>query len=331
VTSQDFWTTFRTWFQKFRGTLWFRVTYLVLLGLLVAQLYLLTGTAVACLVLLLMPVTVFVVPFWLGERKLKRFAGNALVVFVIAILLAAAMSTQALLSQNQAVEIRSFDFQSSPTMSLANGTVTPYKAPPGTPFSFTVKLFTTNNGTTSQYRVFLNLTVVKGVSGFDRPSFPMAYTPGNGSSNNTRNGSLYKTQLANLTDSIYGYGFSVYDGDKNWTYAGPDFGPITASGWTFYGFFVYVTTLSGVMLLAIITYLAILFLWWYMGRARETRARMMSRAPAIPKGRGKPSAKPEEVPAGKAAKAAAFTCTNCGADVSETDTKCPKCGAVFED
>ncbi|TLZ78996.1 MAG: zinc ribbon domain-containing protein [Methanobacteriota archaeon] len=33
----------------------------------------------------------------------------------------------------------------------------------------------------------------------------------------------------------------------------------------------------------------------------------------------------------KASKAAAFTCTNCGADVDESAEKCPKCGAVFEE
>ena len=327
MASRDFWVSFRTWFQKFRGTVWFRATYLVLLGLIVAQLYLLTGTAVACLVLLLMPVTVFVVPFWLGERKMKRFALNAVVVFVIAIFLAAAMSTQALLSQTQAIEIHSLDIQQSRTMVLANGTVTPYKAPPSTPFTFRVRLITTANGTPDVYRVYLNLTVVKGFTGFERPSYQMTFVPGSGSFNNTQNGSLYEKVLSNLTDSIYGYGFSSSDRDKNWTFAGPDFGPITASGWTFYGFFVYVTALSGVMLLALITYFAILFLWWYMGRARAARTRMTSREPKIPKGRPKPA----DEPSGKASKAAAFTCTNCGADVSETDAKCPKCGAVFED
>ena len=328
MTFQDLFASLRTSFQKFRPTRWFRIVYLVLLGVLVAQLYLLTASAIACLVILLMPVSVFVVPYWFGERRLRGFAGNAVLVFGIAILLAAAMSTQALLAQNEAVPLRSLDFQTRGNMTLANGTVAPYHAAPTLPFTFRVKLTTTRDGDPGNFSVFLNLTIVTGLSGFERPSHPMDYDPGNGSSNNTKNGTWYVTRFA-LTDSIYGYGFSVSDRDKNWTLAGPDFGPLTASGWTFYGFFVYFTALSGVMLLAFVFYFGVVFMWWYTRRARENRARLPTAAANAPKERPKPGPSPEPGP--KAAKAAAFTCTNCGADVSEADDKCPKCGAVFED
>jgi len=328
VTSKDLLASLRRFIQKFRNTLWFRITYLVLLGVLVAQLYLLTATAIACLVILLMPVSVFVVPYWLGERRMRAFAGNAFLAFGIAILVAAAMSTQALLVQNEAVPIQSLDFQKSGNMTLANGTVTPYHAAPSVPFTFRVNLTTARDGDPQNFSVFLNLTVVTGLGGFERPFYKMVYDPGNGSANNTRNGAWYVTRQ-NLTDSIYGYGFSVTDGDRNWTFAGPDFGPLTASGWTFYGFFVYFTALSGVMLLAFVFYFGVLFMWWYTRRARAARGLRPARPADIPKDRPKAGPSPESGP--KAAKAAAFTCTNCGADVSEGDDKCPKCGAVFED
>lgn len=329
VTSQDLLASLRTMFQKYRKTMWFRVTYLLLLGVLVAQLYLLTASALACLVLLLIPVSVFVVPYWLGERKLKRFGANALLVFAIAILLAAAMSTQALLSQRDAIPLRSFpEFQPS-TMVLTNGTVNPYQAPPPGPFTFRVKLTTTTNATPANFSVFLNLTIVTGLSGFERPLNAMAYSPGNDSATNTRNGTWYETRL-NLTDTIYGYGFSVRDEDGNWTLAGPDFGPLTASGWTYFGFFVYFTALSGVILVAFLFYYAILFLWWYTMRARQGRAALAAGSTEIHKpSAAKAATTAESSP--KAGKAAAFTCTNCGADVGEADEKCPKCGASFED
>jgi hypothetical protein len=328
VNREELLAAFRTWFQKFRKTPWFRVTYLVLLGVIAAELYLLALSPLACVIILLIPVSIFVVPYWLGERKLTRFALNALVVFLIAILLASAMSTQALLSQTQAVELRS----AAPAgrMALTNGTVMPYRAPPSTSFTFRVKLTTIANGTPSTYAVHLNLTAVRGFT-IDQSSSPLV--PANGSSPNTRNGTWYETRLSNLGDAVYIYAFSVRDRGRNWTYTGVEIGPLTASGWTYYGFFLYIwSVLSQVTLISVVGYFAILFLWWYMVRARKLRAKGLpsaARKEAPKEGSREPW--PTTDPGGKASKAAAFTCTNCGADVTETDAKCPKCGAVFED
>ena len=342
MTREELLVSFRTWFQKFRATIWFRITYLVLLGIIVAELYILTLSPLACLVVLLMPVSTFVVPYWLGERKLRRFAENLAVVFLIAIVLAAAMSTGALLAQKESVPVQSFTDLSNSPMALTNGTVSPYRAPPQTTFTFRVKLTTASSSTPDKYHVFLNLTVVQGLNNFDRRPFQMTYLGANVSLNNTKTGSWFVVNQT-LGDSIYGYAFSVTDLRSNWTYAGPDLGPVTASGWTFYSFFLQVTALSQVTTLAVVTYFAILFLWWYTTRAREARAKAMSRASGVPKegakedskGASKEASKESSESAltfgGKASKATAFTCTNCGADVDETDAKCPKCGAVFED
>jgi len=318
------------WFQQFRKTPWFRVTYLILLGVIVSQLYLLALSALACVVVLLIPVTVFVVPYWLGERKMRRFALNAAIVFLIAILLAAAQSTQALLVQNQAVELRSAD--PAGRMVLTNGTVMPYRGALSTPFTFRVKLTTAGSAGPPAYALYLNFTAVRGTT-IDQSSSAMVYSPGNGSSLNTHNGTWYETQLSNLGDAVYLYAFSVWDRDRNWTYTGVEIGPLTASGLTYYGFFLYIwSVLSQVTLIAVVGYFAILFLWWYTLRARQLRAKgaaSPARKESAKEGPREPW--PSTDPGGKASKAAAFTCTNCGADVSETDKKCPKCGAVFED
>ena len=331
MTAQDILNVLRKMFQRFRGTPWFRVTYLVLLGLIVAQLYTLTQSPVACIAILLMPVSVFVVPYWLGERKMRRFAENAAPVFAIAILVAAATFTQSLLAQPDPLELRSFPtFQSTPTMVLSNGTVQPYHAPPDTNFTFRVKLTTSVNGAPGDYLVYLNLTVVRGLNAFERPSFAMAFDAANSTSNNTLNGTWFAKRMT-LGDSIYGYGFSVRDQGTNWTVSGADFGPLTASGWTYYGFFTYATAFS--MTLPVIFYFLILFMWWYTRRSRQARTRMLGKLPEASASKDEPTDKPKaEIEFGsKASKAAAFTCTNCGADVRESDAKCPKCGAVFED
>lgn len=329
VASEDLVASLRKAFQKFRGTPWFRVTYLVLLGLVVAQLYLLTASAVACVAVLLMPVSVFVVPYWLGERKLRRFAANAVPVFLVAILVAAAMSTEALLAQSEAIPLRGAAFGPGIVMALANGTVVPYRDPPTETFTFRVRLTTTYVDSPSNYSVMLNLTVLTGLASFETVSHPMAARPANASENNTKNGAWYETRL-NLTDAIYISAFAARNASGSaWARTGADFGPIIASGWAFYGFWVYATSFS--MVLPFTFYFLILFMWWYTVRAREMRTRMLARTGGPGKGKEKESPGPTSESGGKASKAAAFTCTNCGADVDETDKKCPKCGAVFED
>src|SRR5438552_1985107 len=77
VNREELLASFKKWFQEFRATRYFRITYLLLLGAVVAQLYVLSRSTVFCLVVLLIPISIFVVPYWLGERKLKRFAGRS--------------------------------------------------------------------------------------------------------------------------------------------------------------------------------------------------------------------------------------------------------------
>ena len=318
-------------FRAFRKTRWFRVTYLILLGLIVSQMYFLTRGTIACLVILLMPILVFVFPYWIGERKARRLAVNALPVFLIAIVVAAAAYTQFVVSADRAIPLQSFPgFQSSDTMALSNGTVTPYRANPSQPFTFRVELKTTVNGSASNYRVYLNLTQVSGITGVDLPGIGMVPSPGNNTTN-TKKGTWYETHQ-NLTDAIYAYSFAVWDNDTNWTLSGIDFGPITASWGAFYGLIVYFVGTS--MILPLIFYYLILFLWWYTARTRQLRTRELGKTPEIPKEKpgtkAEPVGKPKSEPSEKAAKAAVYTCTNCGADVGEDDEKCPKCGAVFE-
>jgi len=81
-------------FLRFRKTVWFRVTYLVLLGLIVPNLLPFSAGGLGCLVIILVPLAVFLVPYYLGERSVRRFALNALPVILIAILIGGALSTR---------------------------------------------------------------------------------------------------------------------------------------------------------------------------------------------------------------------------------------------
>src|SRR5207245_9793985 len=102
---------------------------------------------------------------------------------------AAARSTVALPAQTEPIPVHGFTDLSTSPMALTNGTLSPYRAPPGTSFLFQVKLTTAASNTASNYSVFLNLTVVRGINDFDRRPFPMTYLGANASSNNTKPGS----------------------------------------------------------------------------------------------------------------------------------------------
>ena len=105
---------------RFRKTVWFRVTYLVLLGLIVPNLLPFTAGGLGCLVIVLVPLAVFLVPYYLGERSVRHFAVNALPVILIAVLVGGAQSTNLLLSQPRAVPLSSVPGPfASPTMALA--------------------------------------------------------------------------------------------------------------------------------------------------------------------------------------------------------------------
>ena len=86
-------------------------------------------------------------------------------------------------------------------------------------------------------------------------------------------------------------------------------GPITASYGTFYGFSLYYGVFA--LILPISLYFILLMLFWWTTRARLERQRLGMTTEA-------------ESDTG-------FMCTNCGADVPASASKCPKCGAVFEE
>ncbi len=315
------------WFTKFRRTVYFRIVYLVVLGVIVAELFpiIFGNAATACLGLLLMPAAVFVVPYYFGERKTKNLALNGIPVFIIAMLLVSAFQTQASTDPTPFVltdgNSPTTNNTSLPPLSLWEGTVTPFKATPPADFTFKVRL-KTNGVNMTNVTVYLNLTTVQGFSGYPS-NFTMQ------PSQNTTNGTWFSV-ITRLNPGIYEFGFSARDNRGNFTRTVTPLGPITGGFFDYYILWAYLSALY--LAIPFSFYYVIVFMFWYTARMRKMRARMID---VGVKGKGakkdEEEAKPKPTPGGKAAKVTAFTCTNCGADVEETDDKCPKCGAVFED
>lgn len=337
---------------QFRKSRYFRPFYLVVLGIIVTGLYQFTAgdQLTFCLGILLIPTAALVIPYWLGERSLKNFAVNALPIFVIALLLVAAFQTDAILTQGPPVLTSGNNPTSAnadlPHFSLWNGTVQPYRGASGQVFTFTVRLKVVN-ATGGLMPPPSNITITTNISQYDASlggnlyAIPMTMDPARAT--DTSNGTWYVATKA-LPASVYGFWFWVNDTTPaNSTVSSFVLEPINAPWDTYYGFWTVYTLFN--LIFPVSFYFIIVFMYWYTVRMRKTRERMMERTRGEKldleknedkaKAKGEKQGSAEALPAGtageKTKKAAAFTCTNCGADVSEEDTKCPKCGAVFED
>ncbi|MGQ0797708.1 MAG: zinc ribbon domain-containing protein [Methanobacteriota archaeon] len=303
--------------KAFLKTPWSRVLYVAVLGLFVGWMFAIFAFGVSvCLALLVIALTMFVVPFWFGERRPRRFLVNGLVIFAIALVVVASLRTQIVLSAPP-IEIQSLEGL-EPTLTLRNGTVEPFRADSTTTFTFRVVLYSANNSTAGEYEVFVNLTTIDGLAVSDQP---YRMSPAPIADPNPYNGTLFTANVS-LGEAVYGMAFAAHRPGDNWTFTPAILAPIAASGWTLFGFFFLYST--SLLALAFAFYLFILFLWWYSGRMRRTRAAMADRARELRK-------ESPRAESGKAGKASAFTCTNCGADVTEDAASCPKCGAIFEE
>ncbi len=308
--------------SAFRKSPWFRVLYVAILGLVVAALFPLTVGTNVCLALFVVPLTMFVIPYWLGERKTRHFIVNGLVIFAVAVFIVAVLQTQAVLSGpevTQTIQGPGLD----PSMSLANGTVTPFRTESPADFTFRVQLRTVENGTPSEFSVWVNLTSVEGLSAVPQD---LLMSPEFGSGNNTANGTWYRV-TTQLGSSVYFFFFSAENPAGNWTRTDFLVAPLTVSAGSYFVLFLVISAQA----LAFVTlfYFIILFLWTFSSRMRRAREEVVSRRSAAEDRR-------KEVDSGvsdraRAERVAGFTCTNCGADVSEDDPSCPKCGASFED
>lgn len=335
---------------RFRNSRYFRPFYLAILGIIVTGLFQFTGASqpLFCLGTLLIPTTALVIPYWAGERKLKDFAVNALPIFAIAVLLVSAFQTQAVLDQRPAELSTGLDPATAnvalPHLTMWNGTVEPFRGSPGQTYTFRVRLKEVN--ATGAVIAPQNVTTfsanITSYNPFPAPKDIIVPMHVDANASGASNGTWY-IGTTTLSDSVYSFFFWANDTRGNYTYAAaPVLEPMTAGAGSFYLF--WLVNVGLYMVFPLSFYFIIVFMYWYTIRMRKMRERMMDRARgekldldkggpkegAAEGGGGTEAAAPTDT-AWKTKKAAAFTCTNCGADVSEDDVKCPKCGAVFED
>lgn len=290
--------------SKFRGTIYFRIAYLLLVSLLGA---LSLATTIACFAFLILPVLTLLVPHWFGERRVKQHALNGVFVMAVATLLFAALITPSYMAQDEFV----LDRQGT-RVSVSDGIVRPFRANSGPgDFNFTITMWS-NDTDAGNFSVRVRVLSLVG--------FDVANDTADMVRDVSGNGTLFDGSLANgerffavvrLEPYAHSYSFQAFNRTSGTILVatlgvpGPFNAPYSTyfSLWLFNGFFNIVWILAGFYLL--------LLIYWWTRKAREVRGTRPDRGRKRDEGGGE------------------YTCTNCGGDVSEADTKCPNCGAEF--
>ena len=308
--------SFEAFWSKFRKTLYFRILILVLISLL--SVLLLLSAALACLSLILIPLLIFLIPNWFGERSVKRHAVNG----VIFLLLATPLYAGTLTSQVFYVQQQDQAADTLPNTNvvaaaqLHEGRVNPFRGPAEAIFNFTVNMTSTDPSAPG----FSVVTQVASYSGLSdvRSFYNMSVDRARSPVVNYSRGVYYYVNTTGLTADVHQFDFLVVTGNASNPQSSDivvltrgSLGPFVADFWAHFGFFFYRGFFQFAFL--VFGFFLILLIYWWTRKARQVRGVQDGKAEAK-----------------RAEGGGEFTCTNCGADVSEEATKCPTCGAVFE-
>lgn len=270
----------------------FRILYVVLIAL-ASTLVLFTA---GCFSSIFMPLLMFAVPYYLKERNVKRYLINGVAVLLLAFVMVNLVHTNIYITAPQP----HISMQQG-NAALSNGTVDPFEGGAGS-YSFSVIYSNLDSVQPSAVRLELNIIEISSAD-FQN------YTMTGDTSGLASSGWEYWSNVS-LPEGFYWFNFTAFrTSDGTIEVETPSaFGPRNAP-WTTYA--------SGLVpndMLYIIfpftLYLIIIGMYWWAGKARTMRG---------------PARAPAEEPGG------GFECTNCGAEVSESATKCIRCGAVFEE
>jgi len=274
-------------------TKWFRILYVFLIAFVASVM----PFTVGCLYAVFTPLLMFAVPYYLKERNIRRYLINGIVIFLLSFVMVNLLYTGMQVSVPQP----HLSAQQE-NATLSNGTVEPFGVSTTGYYNFSVVY--TNVGPVQPSDIELRLNVDEVIS-----ETTQAYPMTGDTSGPPSNGWRFWRNLS-LPEGFYYFNFTAIHTSDRTTEVETvkSFGPRNAP-WTTYA--------SGLALfnLVIITfpftlYLVIVGMYWWAGKARTMRG--PARAPSDEGGGG-------------------FECTNCGAEVSATATRCHRCGAVFDE
>ena len=279
--------------KRFFKKEWFRIVYLILISLLSSLIFFVDYTG--CLSSIIVPVLAFTIPYWLKERKIRRFLLNGLVLlFFILIFLSVIWITILVTTPKPNLSSNSGDIR------LDNGTVDPHTSSGTTTFLFSVEYTNINSVNASDVRV--TLKILRYATGSVQDYGMTSDFIGSSSQGWTFNYSV------TLTEDVYAFWFNANTTNSPEIETSWATGPINAP-WTSYLGLIVPYVLIG-LLIPMSMYYIIVGLFWWIEKAKQMRGPMIPSTP--------PKLKSE------------FECTNCGADVTAEDIYCSRCGAYLE-
>ena len=305
---------FQESFQKFKGTKWVVPTYIVLVIFVVIGLAYLNQ----CLAMILIPVAMFAIPYYMGERRFRNFLLLGLIV-VVADSVAFGLLDTSFLSNFEAGE------QTSPDkMTITQGLVNPSLGDADTVFRFTVNVIANyTNIRTIDFYVYVNIS---DMSEYKQSSNePHLLEETDFSDIDATDGKHFSGSFQ-LPARIHFFHFSAnVNGTWNNTMAHDDLsnadfsalGPINADSLTIFQVFFFSALLT--MFFTTILFMIFVMMYWWIGKSRIERAKWDTRLREA----GELEAADAKIPD--------FECTNCGRPVHDDAVRCPHCGAVFEE
>jgi len=281
--------------KRFMKSEWFWIVYLLLTAFLAGLL----AVYVVCYSTFIIPLVMFIIPYWLKEKRIRRLLLNGVIVFILAALFAGAILTALYSAYSPSSELSG----ESGTVSLSHGIVEPfdYGGNPGTVYRFTVVYKNTVIVGSSDVGVVLEIWEYTETT--SRKYDMVGNTAGNVTA-----GWVFTLNMT-VPEGMWWHAFNETTKGSSVTTAFA-FGPRNAPWTRFFSTFVPYYLLS--LVLPVSLYYIIVGMYWWMEKAK------MMRPP--------PAKRPIEKQ-----RAAEFDCTNCGADVPADASRCPRCGAVFED
>jgi len=253
-----------------------------------------------------------VIPYYLRERGYRKYIVNGLVVLAGGIVLLSAFSSASIAGRVSAPILEG----SAAGVDLTNGTVTPFRGAPGQTFLFSVDIRTSTSVGPADVQVWLNLSYLDLIGGLATVTPAPGLSALDPSDLNFTDGKRYQVSEVATQQAIYLFGFSALVNNvssspvfvRTLSDAGPD---VVGFGLYFVATAIFVA--REYALAPGLFYFLGLGAYWLYRRGRRQRAAVAH-----------PTEEPVAEPAGT------YTCTNCGATVSDEDEKCPSCGAVFE-
>ncbi len=307
---------FQESFEAFKGSKWVVPAYIVLVIFVVIGLAYLNQ----CLAMILIPVAMFGIPYYMGERRFRFF-------FLLGVIVIVADSFAfGLLDTNFFSDFEAGEQNSADEITITQGLVNPSVGDADTVFRFTVNITAnyTNIRTAGFYiHAYVNLSDMAEYKPSGNEPYLLEET--DFSDINATDGKHFVGSFQ-LPTRIHFFHFSA-DVNGNWTTtlvhdatSNADFkaiGPINADTFTIFQIFFYNALLT--LFFTTILFMIFVMMYWWVGKSRIERAKWDTRLREA----GEIDVTDAKVPD--------FECTNCGRPVHDDAVRCPHCGAIFEE